>query len=166
VDNTRGGIGFQDWQPVDLGAGRAGLIGGWRPRTRMNPPQEVLPVTTSGLGAFVRVLAYDLPGLEIELVEQQRSGGEVCIVRARVRNRGALPTGVGSDLDGFGITLRLEVPEGVEVLVGRTEHFLGHIGGGGASAELSWVLLMPENAGVILSAEGPTLTRVTREVRP
>ena len=166
VDNTRGGIGFLDWQPIDLGAGTSGLIGGWLPRTRMNPPDELLPQTARGLGDFVRGLASDLPQLEIELSEQERSGGEVCIVRARVRNRGALPTGVGSSDNGFGVSLFLDVPEGVEVLVGETEHALGHIAGGGASAEFAWVLLMPENAGVTLRAKGLSMAPVTREVRP
>ena len=31
LDETRGGIGFVEWQPVDVGAGRRAWVGGWEP---------------------------------------------------------------------------------------------------------------------------------------
>ncbi|MEM7308614.1 MAG: M14 family zinc carboxypeptidase [Planctomycetota bacterium] len=166
IDNTRGGIGFLDWQPIDLGGGRSGLLGGWLPNTRLNPPPELLPAAVRGLGDFVRTLAGDLPRLEIELVENERTGGEVVVLRVRVRNRGALPTGVGAASNGLGLNLRLQAPEGVEVLVGEREHALGHLAGGGSSVELSWILMMSEGASVTLRAETSWLAPTVREVRP
>ena len=67
---------------------------------------------------------------------------------------------------GLGAVLTLEVPDGAEVLVGDREHELGHLAGGGASAGLSWVLLLPENAAATLRVETPWLPPVVREVRP
>jgi hypothetical protein len=166
VDDTRGGIGFLDWQPIELGASRAGLIGGWLPRTRTNPPDELLPGVVSGLGDFVRDLAADLPRLEIEVLEFTRCGGDVCVLRARVRNRGALPTGVAVAEGPLGARFSLAASEGVRILVGEEEHALGHIAGGGASPEVSWVLSIPESGVLTLSAAAPWLAPVEREVRP
>ena len=100
------------------------------------------------------------------MLELTRSGGDVCVLRARVRNRGSLPTGVGVGDGGFGAVLRLELPEGVKVLVGEEHHELGHLAGGGASPELSWVLSIPESAALSLRVETPWLAPVVREVRP
>ncbi len=166
LDDTRGGIGFLDWQPIELGGGRSGLIGGWLPRTRENPPDELLATALRGLGDFVRTLAHDLPHLEIEVSELSRSGGDVCVLRARVRNRGSLPTGVGVGDGALGAMLRLELQEGVKVLVGEQDQPLGHLAGGGASPELSWVLMIPESAALSLRVETPWLAPVVREVRP
>jgi len=166
VDNTRGGIGFQDWQPIQLGPSRAGWVGGWLPHTRVNPPADLVSSVTQGLGDFVRRLSGDVPRLEIEVEPVERNDGDVCVLRARVRNRGGLASGVGVANGGLGAVLTLDVPDGAEVLVGDREHDLGHLAGGGASAELSWVLLLPENAAATLRVETPWLPPVVREVRP
>ena len=80
--------------------------------------------------------------------------------------RGSLPTGMGVDDGDLGARLTLEAPEGVKVLVGETQHALGHLAGGGASAELSWVLMIPESASLTLRVETPWLAPAVREVRP
>jgi hypothetical protein len=165
VDNAHGGMGFLDWQPVELGGGRAGWIGGWKPRTRLNPAPALLPLATSGLGDFVRRLAADVPAIAIE-ASIERTGGNVCVLKARVRNRGGLPTGAGVAADELGARLTLEVPQGAEVIVGARAQDLGVLAGGAASLEHSWVLLLPESASATLRVETPWLPTAQREVRP
>lgn len=166
LDNTRGGIGFLDWQPIDLGDGRAGLVGGWLPRTRLNPPEDLVEETIFGMDAFVLSLANDLPKLEVEVSDVRRESGEVVVLRARVRNRGALPTGVGPESAGRGTTLSLDLPAGVQLLVGERSVDLGHLPGNGASDELSWILVAPEGTVLTLRAAAPLGVAVEREVRP
>lgn len=176
LDNTRGGIGFIDWQPIDLGGGApgaglngvAGWIGGWEPRTRVNPPPELLPDVLRGMSSFVLELANGLPVLDVE-AEAVRESGDVVVLRARLRNRGALPTGVGP-LGGEpargGASLTLRVPEGAELLVGEETVALGHVAGRGASTELTWLLLAPEGAVLALEARAPWHAPVEKVVRP
>ena len=97
LDELRGGIGFVDWQPVDLGGGREGWVGGWEPQTRTNPPVEVLPRALEGLPAFVLELARGLPRPQVEVRETARRG-RVAYLRVRVANPSPLPTGVGPAL--------------------------------------------------------------------
>ncbi len=94
LDNVRGGIGFIDWHPVNLGEGGAGrrvLVGGWEPRTRLNPPGEKLGQATEGLGEFVADLAGNLPRLAVRITGVERDGEWVRLA-AHVENQGSLPT--------------------------------------------------------------------------
>ena len=93
LDETRGGLGFVDWQPVDLGDGRQGLVGGWEPLTCTNPPTEALAAAIDPLDTFVLDVARALPRLELDLIEARRDG-EACVLRVRLRNLGALPSGL------------------------------------------------------------------------
>ena len=164
LDDTRGGIGFVDWQPVELGDGQRVLVGGWEPRTRENPPPDVLARAVEGLDAFLLALLRSLPRLEIELRETGRDGA-VARLRARLGNAGGLPSGVGIRGAGRGVRLRLELPEGVVLLAGEESIELDHLPGGGASGEFEWLLAAPEGAVVRLHASSPLCEEVTREVR-
>ncbi|MCZ6596861.1 MAG: M14 family zinc carboxypeptidase [Planctomycetota bacterium] len=166
LDNTRGGVGFVDWQPVDLGDGRRGFVGGWLPRTRLNPPPEVLPVAVEGLADFTLEVARGLPRLEIELRELKREPSGVVHLKARIRNEGILPSGVGPLGDAGGASLTLRVPPGVQLVVGEEKSEFGHIAGLSASPDCEWILVAPEGAVLQLVARSPWLAPVEREVRP
>jgi hypothetical protein len=164
LDETRGGIGFVDWQPVDLGVPRAAWVGGWEPHTCFNPPADLLPEVTQGLGGFVLEISKNLPRLEIELREAKREG-RVCLLRARVRNGGSLASGVGPGAENRGARLRLELPQGVALLAGELEVSLGHLPGRGTSPEYVWLLTAPEGSVFRISAESAWSPPSVREVR-
>ena len=164
LDDTRGGLGFVDWQPVDLGDGRQGLIGGWEPRTCLNPPVEALGASQRGLDAFALDLALSLPRLEVEVLDTRRNG-RVCHVQARVRNNGALPSGAGPNGSRLGATLTLELPEGTSLLAGEWENALGHLPGQGTSATFDWLLVAPDDTRLFLTAESAWCAPVAKEVR-
>ncbi len=164
LDETRGGIGFVDWQPVELPGTSGAWVGGWEPQTCSNPPTEVLPQALRGLDAFVSELGRSLPRIEIDLREAKREG-RVCLLRARVKNSGALPSGVGPGALARGLRLRLELPEGVTLLAGELDSSLGHLPGRGSSAEYVWLLTAPEGTLFRISAESAWSPPSVREIR-
>lgn len=164
LDEARGGLGFVEWQPVDLGGGRSALVGGWQPFTCVNPPPDLLPTAVAGLDRFVLDLAARLPRLEVEVIEERRSG-RVAILRARVRNLGGLPSGVGPSGPRTDTRLRLELPSGVELLAGERELDLGHLPAQGSSATIDWLLMAPEDSVFSLVIESPWAAPLKKEIR-
>jgi hypothetical protein len=165
LDDTRGGIGFVEWQPVDLGAGRSGWIGGFQPDTCQNPPADAWARALEGVGPFVLELATSMPKLSIDVLEMRREG-RVCVVRARVQNEGALPSGVGQRGRDHALTLALVLPEGASLLAGEPVRELGHLPALGASAEEGWVVSAGEGAVLRLEARSVWLPTLVRELRP
>lgn len=171
LDNTRGGIGFVDWHPVELGDGRQGLVGGWEPLSRPNPPEKSLAIALAGLPEFARAVAAALPVLEVRIAESSRDG-EVCTIRARVANAGSLPT--GGDTSGrapgsphrAGAAIELLLPSGARLLAGDARVELGTIAGAGASDEIAWIVLAPAGSVMTLRASAPWTGSVAREVKP
>lgn len=168
LDNTRGGLGFVDWHPVDLGGGPPALVGGWEPRTLDNPPAERLGHTLAGLADFVSGLAAGLPRLELRVMRAERSG-DVVELRARAKNLGALPTGLagGAGPQGSGaLLLELALPAGASLIAGEAKVGLGRLEGGELSPEVAWIVLAPEGAVLELSCESELAAAVRAEVRP
>ena len=164
LDDTRGGSGFLDWQPIELADKPGALIGGWEPDTIANPPVDVLPQALHGLSAFVLDIARNLPRLEIDLREAKREG-KVCLVKARVRNQGTLPSGVGPGSQSSAVRLRLEITPGVTVHAGKLETTLGHLPGRGWSDDHSWLLIAPEGSVLRIVVESAWSPPSVREVR-
>ncbi|MFT5289967.1 MAG: hypothetical protein ACI82F_002038 [Planctomycetota bacterium] len=166
LDDTRGGMGFVDWLPVELGDGQRALVGGWEPRTRVNPPEELLPGVVGRVGSSVLDLLEGLPQLDVEMSTISRSGG-VVEVTLRVRNNGGLPSGVGplSGDGSGGLRLELELPEGAELLAGETLVQLGHLPAGAASASFTWLLRAKEHSLLQIALDSAWGGRVLREVR-
>lgn len=162
LDDVRGGIGFVDWHPVDLGDGRAALVGGWLPLARANPPAENLEGATRGLSQFVRKLAVGAPTLELRITEASRDG-EVVTVRARLENTGRLPTGLAS---AEGARVTLELPNGARLLWGELDARLGVLDPGATSREITAVALVPVGGTLALNARAPWAAPVHREVKP
>ena len=172
LDNTRGGLGFSDWRPVDLGDGVQGLIGGWEPRTRLNPPPDLLPRSLTGLSDFALRTARMMPRLEIILFDSSRDG-ELVRLRVRLRNPGELPTGLSTTgrwraaIEGpVGASLELVPPAGARVVAGETRTAFGRILGGAATPDCEWLIVVPEGSPVILRASAPWCLPAELEVRP
>lgn len=166
LDETRGGIGFLDWQPIELAGSSAALVGGWERDTIHNPPLDVLPQALAGLSEFALDLARNLPRLEVEVLRDTKREGRVCLVKARVKNLGTLPSGVGPGAATSSVRLRLEITPGVTLRAGQLETVIGHLPGRGVSDEFSWLLIAPENAVVRIVAESAWSPPSVREVRP
>jgi hypothetical protein len=165
LDNVRGGLGFVDWAPIDLGPARA-LVGGFEPWTVDNPPRESLAPAIAGLGELVLDLAASLPRLELRAQPPARDG-DVCVVRARVANSGALPTSLASSArygDGA-IEVEVELSEGARLIAGDARRWLPRLGGGESSAEVAWIVLAPAGSTLTLRASAPWCSPVAREVR-
>lgn len=164
LDDTRGGSGFLDWQPTELPGTTGAWIGGWETDTIFNPPFEVLPQALHGLDAFVLDLARNLPRLEVELRENKRDG-KVSLVRARVKNLGTLPSGVGPGAQSSAVRLRLEITPGVTLRAGQLETTIGHLPGRGTSDEYAWLLVAQEGSVLRIVAESAWSPPSVREVR-
>jgi hypothetical protein len=165
LDNTRGGLGFVEWHPVDLGEGQQALVGGWEPRTLDNPPPESLGRALRGTPELVVELASALPRLEVRVLESSREG-DVCRVRARVKNAGFLPTGVGASPLRRGVSLALELPPGARLLAGEPRVALGSLQGGGTSETCAWIVMAPPGSVLGVRASADCAAEVVREVRP
>jgi hypothetical protein len=174
LDNTRGGIGFVDWHPVELGDGRQGLVGGWEPLSRSNPPEKSLGLALIGMPEFVQSLAAALPALDLRVAEARRDG-DVCTIRARVANLGALPCGGATsgrsaaargEAASAGARLEIELPTGARLIAGESSVALGEIAGGGASREVGWIVLAPPGSVLTLRAGAPWTGPVALEVKP
>jgi hypothetical protein len=167
LDNTRGGLGFVDWHPVEIGGAQA-LVGGWEARTIQDPPLESLPRALTGLPEFVAAVGSALPRLELRILESSRDG-EVVHLSARVRNQGLMPTGLwGGQGPGSAGELGLElvVPPGAKLLAGEARVALGRLDGGEASRDIGWILLAPEDSTFKLRAQSELALPVEAEVRP
>lgn len=164
LDNTRGGIGFTEWHPVELGDGRSALVGGWEPFSRLNPPAKTLPVALQGIPQCVEKLSSSLPVLDLHVVETRREG-EVCTLRVRVENKGTLPAGT---IRSAAASARIEIvlPTGARLLAGESSANLGLLGTGCASREVAWILLAAPNSVLTLRATAPWAAPIVREVRP
>jgi len=166
LDETRGGIGFLDWQPIELAGPYAARVGGWERDTVVNPPLDVLPQALNGLPGFTLDLARNLPRLDVEVLRDTKRDGRVCVIKARVKNLGTLPSGVGPGAQTSSVRLRLEITPGVTLLAGQLEVVIGHLPGRGVSSEFSWLLSAPENAVLRIVAESAWSPPSVREVRP
>jgi len=167
LDNTRGGLGFVDWHPVEIGGSQA-LVGGWEARTIQDPPLESLPRALAGIPEFALAVGSALPRLELRILEASRDG-EVVHLRARVRNQGLMPTGLwgGRGPGSAGeLSLELAVPPGAKLLAGEARLALGRLDGGEASGEIGWILLAPEDSTFRLRAQSELALPVDVEARP
>ncbi|MBL8857649.1 MAG: hypothetical protein JNL28_03970 [Planctomycetes bacterium] len=168
LDNTRGGIGFVDWHPVDLSDGTRALVGGWEPFSRLNAPAASLPAATAGMAAFVLKLAQGAPRLVIETLEEKRDG-DVLTLRWRVSNAGLLPTGISTLAQGrpdHAPRTELSLPPGARLLWGETSAVLGDLAPGSASRELTSVVLTPKGSVLGLRATSGWTAPSVLEVKP
>jgi hypothetical protein len=168
LDNTRGGIGFVDWHPVDLGDGTKALVGGWEPFSRINAPATSLPAATAGMALFVEKLAQAAPRLSLEVLESKRDG-DVITLRWRVQNTGGLLTGISTLAKGrpeHAPRCELSLPPGARLLWGETGSTLADLAPGSASRELTSVVLAPQGSVLTLRATSGWTVPAAREVKP
>lgn len=164
VDEVRGGDGFVEWHPVDAGGGRVVLVGGFEPRVREDPPEDLLDDAIRGLDEFVAGLVDAFPRLDIEVLGVERHG-DVVEISARVVNRGALSVDFAGRAESITLTLDVE-GERAAILGGPDATRLRALAGREASDTRTWLVQVPAGAKVTLEAYAEDDRGVTREVRP
>ncbi|MBM3978184.1 MAG: hypothetical protein FJ299_14505 [Planctomycetes bacterium] len=162
LDDERGGIGFCDWHPVEIGKGMRVLVGGWEPETVDNPPEELLERALAGGDALVAECLRAAPSLDLELEAAERRGELVKLV-VRVRNAGLVPTGLGPQAR---LVLRLELPSDARLISGATEQAFDSLPGHGASPRVEWWVAAPAGSPLVIRAQDQLVREVRTEVRP
>ncbi|MBK7877932.1 MAG: hypothetical protein IPJ77_19815 [Planctomycetes bacterium] len=164
LDDTRGGIGFVEWHPVDLGPGRRALVGGWLPFTRRNAPEVALANVLAPVPAGVLRLLAQFPRLEPVFTEARREG-ELCFLRARVSNKGGFAC--SSAENGAGkLAVRLVLGGEARLVAGSDAIELEPLAGGAASREYAWIVLAPAQSTFTCRVDLPWGGSVAAEVRP
>ncbi|QDV06907.1 Zinc carboxypeptidase [Planctomycetes bacterium Poly30] len=164
LDDIRGGAGFQDWHPVDLGQGRVGWVGGWEPRTRYNPPADCLQGAIEGLPRFVYELVAGLPRLELEILSVERMG-DLVQIDARVTNRGGLGTDLTHRKGAGEVTVELDRVDPASLVAGSMSTRFQKLGPSESSRTLRWMIQVKPGATVRIRARAATSPMVIREVR-
>ncbi|MHC4380480.1 MAG: M14 family zinc carboxypeptidase [Planctomycetota bacterium] len=125
-------------------------IGGWLPLVRTNPPADLLPELTTRTADFLDGLGDAFPRIsweEVEVTALDDVG--VFEVRASLVNHGLLPTMTAMGRENrrpMPLRIFLELPNGGELLVGRTPSALESLDGLGGSREFHWIYRLPADA--------------------
>jgi hypothetical protein len=143
-DQHLGGRGFVDWTPFDHPQLGPIEIGGWTHMyTFRNPPpaswassdeaRSFLPQTIHNNCLFTLKHAACTPLLTIPSVEAQSLGADLYKITAVVKNDGYLPTyltqmALNHHMAGS-VQVTLDLPDGVELLMGDAAQDLGHLAG-------------------------------------
>lgn len=165
LDATRGGIGFLEWEPIQLDDGRIGYVGGWEPLTRHDPPESELSKALAGTPEFVVELARSLPRYELD-VRTVRHEGDVALIEVSVRNLGRLPSHAGPRLGAEPLTLTIDAGRGAEFLAGSRHTEVGELAGAALSKPFRWLLRASEGTQVTLELTGPGIRPLVEEFRP
>ena len=134
-DRELGGSAFVPWTPFDHPQLGRVEIGGWK-RIFMfrNPPAHLLPDLCHKNMLFSLKHAALAPDLQLRKVETSRLGEGTYRIAAIVENQGFLATNLTQQALAMRavapVKVRLEVPEGVELL-DPAEQSLGHLSGWG-----------------------------------
>ena len=109
------------------------------------------------------------PQVTLEDIEAEAVGDGVCRVRARVANRGALPTHVtnrGAKLRRLEpVRVEFHPGDGVEVLSQAAHHSLGHLAGPSGGRPLEWFVRAEPGATCTIIVHGGTGGNVSATLR-
>lgn len=164
LDDLRGGIGFVEWHPVDLGPGTRALVGGWLPFTRRNAPERSLAAALAPAANFALRVAALPPRYDLVLDEVRRDG-ELCFVRARLASRAGIACTACTERKDE-LTLRLALPPGARLMAGAETNVFATPRAGELTRELAWIVLAPAGSSFALSLDQPWGGRTSWEVKP
>jgi len=118
-------------------------IGGFAPYALVEPPAEQLAETTSKHFDFLLTLGADLPRLALVDVEAKALGGGLFEVNAVLENPSLLPQQSRAAQRARSIRparVRIELPDGAELLGGREQQLVGNLSGAGGREEFRWLV--------------------------
>lgn len=133
---------FVDWKPFDHPQLGEVLLGGFVSHEQQNQTLPALRPLAERCTEFTRALADWAPRVAFEEVSSESMGGDVFRIRARLANRGRLPT----NLTAPGRTLRCIPPleirfhasDGVELLSQTGHTTVGHLAAVTGNRPLEW----------------------------
>ena len=175
-DEHLAGEGFVPWTAFDHPQLGEVEIGGWVPKTvRQNaPPGEFLAEECEKNCAFTMKHALTTPLLQVAESKAERLGEGVYRLTATIRNLGYLGTYLTEMGKKLGVNkpveVRLSLPAGAELILGKAKTEAGHLDGRSAARfspwgvgpvpahekELEWVRRAPAGAAVEITAGCPT----------
>ncbi len=169
-DKELGGKGFAPWTPFDHPQLGKVEIGGWKFKwTFQNPPHHLLKEEIDRTFMFCLKHAALSPLVRITETNVSDAGGGVYRIKALVRNEGWMSSNLTQQAIKLGIakpvTVKLEVPQGAEILSGRAVTTLGHLEGKFATAggmfgarpaddrrALEWLIRAPKGSTVTVKS--------------
>jgi murein tripeptide amidase MpaA len=143
-DEHLGGKGFVEWTPFDHPQLGRVEIGGWTHMyTFRNPPPRSFATTETARGflhetihtncLFTLSHAACAPLVRIQRAEAQALGADLYKITAVIKNEGYLPTHLTQRAlkhrTAGGIRAALDLPAGVELIMGEAAHDIGHLAG-------------------------------------
>ena len=148
---------FIDWHEFEHPQLGVVEIGGWKKHWMINPSFEELRETIApGSAQFIAEYAARHPHLAISDLEAAAVGDGIYRVRARVMNRGALPTNIserGKVLRSIKpVTVELVAGEDIEVLSRGRHRSIGHIAAHRRTEELEWFVQAEPGAKLAVRA--------------
>jgi hypothetical protein len=144
------------------------LVGGWKPGVRVNPPVDKLKPLTDAHAAFLEQLVTRRPRLALGAVTAKPLGGGLFEVRARVENRGTMPTATArAAKDRLAPPVLVTIDAGASKLVaGRKVVRVDRIEGPSGSSEVMWILAATrDQAEVVIEASCPKAGQVRKTVK-
>jgi murein tripeptide amidase MpaA len=141
-DSELGGDGFVSWKPFDHPQLGRVELGGWKTKfTAQNPPPKFLRAECEKLTRFALSHAATAPRLLTRLETEELSQG-LRRIELVVENTGYLPTNVTSVAAdkklARPVEVRIELPQGANLVSGEQEVELGHLAGRSALAGNRW----------------------------
>ncbi|MFK5956684.1 MAG: M14 family zinc carboxypeptidase [Planctomycetota bacterium] len=147
ADHWYRGDAFQPWEKFEHPSFGEVEIGGWMPLVRTTPPPDLLTDLTTNTADFLDSLAEDFAQLVWENVEVTAlDGKEVFEVRATLVNHGLLPTMTAmgeTNHRPMPLRISLTLPQGGQLLVGRSQSSIESLDGLGGHKELHWIYRLP-----------------------
>ena len=149
---------FEPWRRFDHPQLGAVELGGLLFTAIDNPLVQTLAPMVDGAYRFTRSFAERHPRVQAEEVAVTAVGGDVYRIRARIANRGRLPTNITNQGRGLPrmqpVRTSLMLPDGVELLSARGHLDLGHLRALTGSRIVEWFVRAPggesgEEIGVI-----------------
>jgi len=133
-DSGLGGEGFVNWHPFEHPQLGRVELGGWKFKyVWQNPPHRMLQEEIERTQLFCLKHAALSPLVRVKTAGAEAVGPDVYRVRAVVTNEGWLPTNLTQQAIKLGVakpvSVRIDMPQGVELLSGRQVTVLGHLDG-------------------------------------
>lgn len=160
---------FRDWTAFEHPELGPVEIGGWAPYARSEPPDAVAAELAEAELAFLLELADALARVEVVESSCTALGAGLVEVRCTLANDALLPLRSASaerTETQRAVRVRLELPEGCELVAGRAEERVAALDGAGGRAELRWLVRGPVTGGAIeVRTDHAGTARVALEVK-
>jgi hypothetical protein len=144
------------------------LVGGWKPGVRVNPPVDKLKPLADAHASFLEQLLNRRPKLGLAGVSARPLGGGLFEIKARVENRGTMPTATArAARDRLAPPVLVTIDAGAaKIIAGRKVVRVDRIKGPSGSSEVLWIIAATKDqAEVVIEASCPKAGRASQTVK-